>query len=74
MRHIYKQLDYLSQTALVIMFKNANIIDENIKSLINQTYQSCATCFIHRKAKARLKVSAPLLQNFNDIVFMDLKI
>ena len=73
-RHIHEQLGHPSQTTMEVMFKTTNIIDENIKSLITQIYKSCAICLIHRKTKARPKVSAPIAQNLNDTVCMDLKI
>ena len=73
-RHIHEQLGHPSQATMEMMFRNANIKDDNIKSLLNKTYESCATCMIHRKSKAKPKVCAPMSQDFNDTICMDLKV
>ena len=73
-QHIHEQLGHPSLSTMQTMLKNASILNENIKALLIKVYQSCATCAIHRKAKTRPKVSAPISQNFNDTVCMDLKI
>ena len=74
LKHIHEQLGHPSQSTMETMLKNANILNQEIKEIISKLYKSCATCLIHRKAKTRPKVCAPMSQNFNETICMDLKV
>ena len=56
------------------MLRTAENLTENTKKDLIKLYKNCATCFIHKRPKARPKVSPPLATNFNEVVSMDLKI
>ena len=73
-KHIHEQLGHPGRNTLETMFRNSNILDQKVQAVLNQVYESCPTCLIHRKAKSKPKVSAPMAQDFNDTVCMDLKV
>ena len=74
LKKIHENLGHPNQVVMEKMLNEAGDFNQNEKEILNKIYKSCATCFIHKKSKARPKVCAPLAHNFNDVVSMDLKI
>ena len=56
------------------MLDSAKSLNKNKKDCLKKLYDTCASCFIHKKSKPRPKVSPPMANDFNDVVSMDLKI
>ena len=73
-KHIHEQLGHPGRHTMEIMLRNAGFLNMNMKTTLNKLYETCATCFIHKKAKTKPKVSAPMSQNFNETICMDLKV
>ena len=72
--HVHEQLGHPSQHKMEIMLREADLLNDNVKSSLNKLYELCATCFIHAKSKPKPKVAPPIAHDLNETVCMDLKV
>ena len=71
---IHQQMGHPSIKVFKRMISMSTGFSKEIDDYVNTLYETCVTCIKHGKGKTRPKICAPLSQEVNSTVAMDLKI
>ena len=71
---VHQQMGHPSIKVFKRMLKISGDYSKEIDLYVNTLYESCVVCIKHGKGKTRPKICAPLSQEVNSTVAMDLKI
>ena len=55
------------------LLRDADVVDKDCDTILNQIAEKCEVCHKLRKTPARPVVALPMATRFNEVVFLDLK-
>ena len=74
LKKIHDQMGHPSIKVFKKMIQTSDGFNDDINKQINKLYENCVVCIRHGKGKIRPKVCAPMSQEVNSTIAMDLKI
>ena len=72
-KKLHRQFAHPTAKSLKAIMKNADVLDEECDTLVDDVSKKCDVCKRYKKTPARPVVCLPLAKQFNDVVAMDLK-
>ena len=70
---MHENTNHKSQENSLHAYREANVLDDNVRKLIKKVCENCKVCQKFKKSQSKPKVALPKVTDFNQVVTLDLK-
>ena len=72
-KRVHENTNHKSEENLLHAYREANVLDDNVRKLIKKVCENCKICQKFKKSQSKPKVALPKVTDFNQVVTLDLK-